>query len=500
MKIYTADQIKQADSFTIENEPITSLDLMERAAQALHDWFLNHINRARTVNIWCGPGNNGGDGLALARLLDASGYSAKVFIPEISSIYSKDFEKNLSRLDSTSVAVQKIEKPYSVQRLTRGEVVVDALFGSGLGRPITGDLAKLIEYLNWQEVIRVSIDIPAGMFSENNDHNTGAIFKAGYTLSLQFPKLSFMFAECNAYLGETFTLPIGISEDFILQEPSRYFLLDDLRVRQSIKPLKPYAHKGIQGHACIAAGSRGKMGAAILAGKSCLKSGVGLTTLHVPACGLNIAQTVIPEAMCLPDDEEKTLNYVYDYGNYNALGVGPGIGTDETVAHWLWNTLKLVKQPMVIDADALNILAVNPDWLELLPSGSILTPHLGEFTRLIGDFLPAKRLEEMSAFCRKYNVVMILKGKHSAIASPDGEITFNATGNPGMATGGTGDALTGLLTGLLAQGYLPKQAAIVGTYLHGLSGDLAAGAESTQGLTSGDLIEYIGEAWLALEK
>ena len=360
-------------------------------------------------------------------------------------------------------------------------------------------MAKLIEYLNWQEVIRIAIDMPSGLFSENNDENSGAVFQADYTLSLQFPKLSQLFPEYGKQVGKVYILPIGIADDFIMQEPSRFFLLDDSRIRQSVKHREPFAHKGNFGHACIAAGSRGKVGAAILAGKSCLRSGVGLTTLHVPNHALLPVQTAIPEAMCLPDDEENTLNYVYDYHTFDAVGFGPGIGTEETVEHWFRNALKLTEKPCVIDADALNLLATNPDWLELIPPGSILTPHLGEFKRLVGDYPPYKRMEEMSAFARKFNLVMVLKGKHTAIASPDGEITFNDTGNSGMATGGMGDVLTGLLTGLLAQGYSPKKAATVGVYVHGLAGDLAASTESEHGLTAGNLVDYMGEAWKVVE-
>jgi NAD(P)H-hydrate epimerase len=498
MKIFTPAQLRKADQYTIENEPISSIDLMERAASQLFNWFTENISNHRSIHVFCGMGNNGGDGLALARMLHYEGYHVLVYILHYTSEGSPDFQQNLERLKQTDVAIREIGKDKKIKPFAKGSVVVDAIFGSGLNRAVDGWLGEIIEYLNWQDAIRVAVDIPSGLFAEKNDGSTGVIIQADFTLTFQFYKLSFMFPENEQYVGNVSVLPIGISEQFIVSETSHHYVLVEVLVKSLLKKRTAFSHKGTFGHACIAAGAKGKMGAAVLATKSCLRSGVGLTTAHIPQQGLMIMQISVPEAMCIPDDEPDELNYVYDYNQYNALGVGPGIGTSEVVKHWLWNTLKVTDIPTVIDADALNILSAEPDWLDLIPEGSILTPHLGEFKRLVGDFKSYERLEKLKEFAQTHNVVVVLKGKHSTIACPDGEILFNDTGNPGMATGGMGDALTGLLTGLLAQGYDAKNAACIGVYLHGRAGDIAASFESQQALTAGTLIEYVGDAWIDL--
>jgi len=498
MKIYTAEQLRKADQYTIEHEPIASIDLMERAAKQLFQWFKQSISAHRSIHVFCGMGNNGGDGLALARMLHEEGYQVAVYILHYTAEGSADFQTNLERLKATSVPIREIGASKKIKPLAKGSVLVDAIFGSGLNRAVDGWLAELIQYLNWQDAVRVAVDIPSGLFADNNDENTGAIIEANITLTIQFHKLSFLFAQYEQYVGKVVVLPIGIAEKFILSEPSDKFVLESSWIQQMIKKPSAYAHKGSFGHACIAAGAKGKLGAAILATRACLRSGVGLTTAHIPQHGLTMMQTAVPEAMCIPDDEPNELNYVYNYNEFQALGLGPGIGTSEVVKQWLWNTLKITEVPMVLDADALNLLAEEPEWIDLIPEGSILTPHPGEFKRLVGTFEPCEQLQQLQQFAQKHQVTVILKGKHTAVASPDGEIIFNVTGNPGMATGGSGDALTGILTGLLAQGYPAKQASCIGVYLHGLAGDIAAEVESQQGLTAGILIDYLGEAWLHL--
>ncbi len=498
MKVYTADQIKEADQFTIKNEPIRSIDLMERAAMQLHSWFLANVSKKRLIWIWAGMGNNGGDGLALARLLKHSGYSVRISIVRFSENGSPDFQENFNRLHQVGLAHEDVTSADDLPAISHGTILVDALLGTGLNREVEGWVSQIMEYLNWQEAVRIAVDIPSGLFAEDNDQNSGIRFQANHTLTFQFPKLSFFMPENHTYVGEFHVLPIGISQDFIFQEPTKYFASDADWIRLLLKKRKAFEHKGTYGHACIAAGARGKMGAAVLATKACLRSGAGLTTAHIPGDGLQIMQISAPEAMCLPDDDDSELNYICDHHEFDAMGIGPGIGQSETVTHWLWNTLKLADKPIVLDADALNILSENKEWLALIPEGSILTPHPGEFKRLVGDFSPYHRLQELSAFARRYNCVTLLKGHYTAIASPDGEIIFNQTGNPGMATGGSGDVLTGILTGLLAQGYSPKQVAIIGVYIHGRAGDFAALKIGQESLIAGDIIRNLGKAWKEL--
>jgi len=502
MKIFTPKQVKALDAYTIETEPIKSIDLMERAANAFVKWFIQQYpDTERTpIKIFCGPGNNGGDGLAVARLLNRKYYGVEVYLCEIGANRSVDYKKNLKRIPSRrGLPVTSIKEGTVFPAFGKNAVIIDAIFGSGLNRRIEGYWANLIEHLNNLSNVIVAIDIPSGLFAEKP--TTGSSIHAKKTLSFHLPKRAFFFPENQDRVGACFIQPIGLSEYFIRQtETNNYFITKNM-IKSFLRKRQKFDHKGTYGHALLMLGSHGKIGAAVLATKACLRSGVGLLTVRVPQCGYQIMQISCPEAMTIPDEAMYNLSSIPDLEAYKSIGIGCGIGKEMVTESALYQLLKKSSCPLVIDADALNLIAKNRSELKnTIPAFSILTPHPKEFERLFGgtanDF---ERNELQLAKAKELNSVIILKGANTAIACPDGTCYFNSTGNPGMATGGSGDVLTGILTGLIAQGYNIKQAAILGVYLHGLSGDLAAKETGQASMIAGDLVDYLGQAFLALE-
>ncbi len=501
MKILTPAQIRALDAYTIANERIKSIDLMERAANAFVTWFMQQFPAAqqRPINIFCGPGNNGGDGLAIARLLNRKHYSVAVFICQIGDKRSEDFKKNLKKIPyRRGLPVTPIIENDNLPIFEKKEIIIDAIFGSGLNRTITGYWARLIDHINAFPNEIVAVDIPSGLFAEST--TDGAVIHAAYTLSFELPKRAFFFPENQDRLGNCYIQPIGLNQQFIKVEKVSNYLITKGLVQSLLKDRAKFSHKGTFGHALLVVGSLGKMGAAILATKACLRSGVGLVTVHAPKCGYTILQIGCPEAMTSIDAHENYLSEFPDISNFKTIGIGCGIDQKEATQKALFALLQQVDSPMVLDADALNILANNPDQLKHIPANSILTPHPKEFERLFGkttnDFA---RNELQLAKAKALNCIILLKGANTAVALPDGTCYFNSTGNPGMATGGSGDVLTGILTGLLAQGYTPKSAVILGVYLHGLAGDLAAKDKGQESLIAGDLVDYIGKGFQNLK-
>jgi hydroxyethylthiazole kinase-like uncharacterized protein yjeF len=380
------------------------------------------------------------------------------------------------------------------------KVAGDTLFGSGLSKPLQGFEAKLVKHLNHQNALKIAIDIPSGLFADKSSESKNAErFKADYTLSFQFPKLAFFMSENDAFVGDWQVLDIGLSQEYIQKTDTDYFILESISAMELIRPRDKFSHKGSYGHGLLIAGSMGKMGAAVLAGKAALRSGAGLITVHHPKSGLSIIPTSVPELMTSIDESETVFSKSPNLSNYSAIAIGPGLGTAKASQSAFKFLIQESKVPLVIDADALNILAENKTWLSFLPKNSILTPHLKEFERLAGkmenDF---ERLDKQIAFAKKYQVYVLLKGAHSSIACPDGKVFFNSTGNPGMATGGSGDVLTGILLGLKAQNYTSLHASILGVFLHGLAGDFAAENKGQASLIAGDIVDSIPEAFMSL--
>lgn len=499
LKILSAKQIKELDAYTIKHGSITSIDLMERACRAFVNWFVEHFDNRCAIGIICGTGNNGGDGLGIARMIKDLGYRVKVWIVKGSVSESIDFKINLDRARRSKVEILELINESDERLFGDCDVLVDAVFGSGLSRPAEGIYARVIECINKADAQRVAVDIPSGLMADSA--STGPIVQADYSVSFQLPKLSFFFPQNQKFVGEWALVDIGLHKDFIRQTEASHFYIAQKDVRKILKQRSKFSHKGNYGHALVVSGSYGKMGAAVLASRAALRSGPGLLTVHIPKCGYAIIQTSVPEAMVSIDDHEAFLTSKLTFDNYSTIGIGPGLGMAAETVKAFGAILQNFRRPMVIDADGLNILAENRELLHLIPEGSILTPHPKEFERLVGkwqnDF---ERLERQKQLSDQLKSVVVLKGANSSITSPDGRVYFNSTGNPGMATGGSGDVLTGILTGLMAQAYPPLQAALLGTYLHGLSGDLGAFEMGMNSLIASDLIDFLPSAFLRLHR
>lgn len=503
MKILNTQQIRQWDDYTIDNEPILGIDLMERAAQRLFAWLRKHYAREESFLIFAGPGNNGGDALALARMLYNAGYiKVRVAMLKIGSKLSDECFKNLNRLET----MQKVEIIYCNEgdcepAINEEDVVIDGIFGSGIKRPINGYWAKIVDHINENSFETIAIDFPSGLYGEDNMDNEGAKIEAQITLTFQFPNLAFFFADNLQYFGRWYVLDIGLHQGFMNEVDVRYFLTEKEDVRHLIKQRKTFGHKGTYGHGFLIAGSYRQTGAAVLAAQACLRSGIGLVTVHVPETGREIMQITVPEAMVCIDEtemlycEDKALN------KFSAVGIGPGIGKKQSMKNALKRLLENSAKPLVMDADALNILSENKEWYKLLPANTILTPHLKEFDRLTHEHPTSyERYKTQLKFSEKYNVIMVLKGGYTCITDPQGNSYFNSTGNPGMATAGSGDVLTGIILSLLSQGYNQLDAAKFGVFLHGYAGDLAADKLGYESLIASDIINYLGQAFNKVRK
>jgi len=491
LKILDMALVKELDKHTIQHEPIPSIDLMERACQTFVQWFGLHFGSDKRVGVVCGTGNNGGDGLGIARLLVDAGYPVQVWIVRGGKA-SQDFETNLFRL-------KEIITPADFKSGAHFEdcdVLIDAIFGSGLTRPAEGIQAEAIAAVNEAEATRVSVDIPSGMFADQ--HSQGPMVRATYTVTFQLPKLAFFLLENHPFTGKWYRVDIGLSKVFIRDAPTNRYYLTRKSVKKLLKPRDKFGHKGDYGRALLVSGSLGKMGAAVLASRGALRAGIGLLTVHVPASANHILQTAVPEAMLSLDHSDSIITELPDTESYDVIGVGPGIGQSEKTSDALRDLLETGK-PMVIDADALNLISTHPEFLHLVPKGSILTPHPKEFERLVGKWTDDfDRLAKQVVMARQLQSVVLVKGANTAIAVPEGDIIFNCSGNPGMATGGTGDVLTGILTGLLGQQYTAREAAILGVFLHGLAGDIAAREKGQPSMVAGDLVDFLPQAFKTL--
>lgn len=499
MRIPTTEQIRAWDAYTIEREPVFSIDLMERAAGVFAAWFAGRYpDLQRPVHIFAGTGNNGGDGVATARLLHQRGYEVALSVCDFGSRHSADFLEQIRRLPMHDNApVVWLKAPSEAQAPGARAIVVDALFGTGLTRPLEGLWAAMVEWLNRLPNEKVAIDLPSGLFADQP--TTGPCVHVNRTFCFETPRKAFFFPENADRVGEWSFGSIGLHPGFWEGREAADNYLTARDVARIVKPRHRFSHKGTYGHALLICGRKGSMGAALLAARACLRSGVGLLTTHVPASGYEILQLGAPEAMCDAGLDSDHWVAVPEIGPYSAIGVGCGIGQAASTAQALKRLLQKARVPIVLDADALNILAQRKEWLQYLPPASILTPHPKEFERLFG---PTPNSFERNALQRakaqELGVYLILKGAYTCIACPDGVCWFNSTGNPGMATGGSGDVLTGLLTGLLAQGYSPFETSLLGVYLHGLAGDLAAAQHTQPGLIAGDLVAFLPEAWKAI--
>lgn len=498
MKIFSTQQIRDADAYTIAHEPIASIDLMERASRAFTSKFLSlYSDFHRKITIFCGLGNNGGDGLAIARLLHQNSFDIEVYIVQYSEKSTNDFNINLERLQN-QCSVKFIQNSSEIPNFNTKHIIIDAIFGSGLSRNLDGIVKEIVFKLNESYSEVIAVDMPTGLFSDQPNDAEATIIKATHTISFQYPKLAFMLPQNADFVGDWHIVDIGLSETFTNQTPTKNYYTTS-EIEKSIRKRPKFSHKGTYGNALLVAGSYGMMGAAILSAKACMRTGVGKMLVHIPKSGYEIMQTSIPEAMVNIDinpDYITTKWYSEELEDFDAVGVGCGLAVSTKITESLASLIQASwKKRLIIDADAINALSTKKgrELIQNLPENTILTPHPKEFQKLVNrkwtnDY---EKLEILREYCIKNAVIVCLKGYHTAVCLPDGSIHFNSTGNPYMATAGSGDVLTGMILSLLAQGYPPQLAAILGVYLHGKAGDNATQKRGNSTIIATDIIENI---------
>lgn len=504
MKIFTSAQIHELDRYTIEHEPIKSIDLMERAAKAITHAIMEEWTAHTPIVVFAGPGNNGGDALAVARLLLSEGYKVQIYLFNITNHLSEDCVINRQRLLESKYAKSftEVTAKFDPPELTSDIVVIDGLFGSGLNKPLAGGFASLIKYINQSPSKVVSIDVPSGLMSEDNTYNVRAnIIHATLTLTLHEKKLAFLFGDTQQFLGRLKVLDIRLSQEYIQKTEAQFQILEESDIRSCLLKRDDYAHKGNMGNALIIAGSYGMSGAAILATRACLRSGVGKVTVHTAKRNYDVMQMAVPEAILQVEHDETCFTEAVDADDFDVVGIGPGLGKQENTAIAMITQIRRAQCPIVADADALNILSNHRAWMQQLPKGIIMTPHPKELDRLTGTAANAdfERLQRARELAQSLQAFIVLKGHYSALCLPNGQVFFNPTGNSGMATAGSGDVLTGIITALLARGYHQLNACKVGMYLHGLAGDLAAKALGKESLIASDIIDYLPKAFQTID-
>jgi hydroxyethylthiazole kinase-like uncharacterized protein yjeF len=500
MKIFSTAQLYEADKITAEKQEISFNELMERAGTQIFNWFHERLQGAPVpIHIFCGIGNNGGDGLVVARLLIENGYNVKTYIVNYSDKRSKDFLVNYDRIKNvTKEWPLLMTEEEDFPEMTSDDIILDAMFGIGCNRAPKGWVKKLIQYINAQPCFKLAIDVPSGLCANEPLEDPEAVILANHTLTFQAPKLAFFLPETGRFPGYFDVLDIGLDKEFLLSIPGVATIVSKLDAQKMYKQRDKYSHKGTYGHSLIVAGSYGAMGAAILSTKAAFRIGAGKVTAFVPECGYQIMQSTIPEAMVITDNEDDMITAVHYNFEPTAIAVGMGIGTEKETVTALTALFKNTKAPIVIDADAINCISANKELLKLVPKNAILTPHLGELERLVGKWKnDYDKLERVKSFSKKHDVIVVIKGANTITVLGD-QLYINTSGNPGMATAGSGDVLSGAIVGLLSQGYDPLIASVFGVYLHGSAGNIVSQAISYEGTMAGDIAAALGEAYIEL--
>jgi NAD(P)H-hydrate epimerase len=490
MKIFSAAQIKACDAYTIHATGITTADLIERAASRCAEWIMQHLAKETLFIILCGPGNNGKDGLVLSRFLHHQGYGVKTFI-----LQTSEDEQESAALKRSYPHAEVLLRDTYITDIPENIIIIDAILGIGLSRPVDGWISNLIQHLNELPNRKIAIDIPSGMPADTIPDNNAIILKANDTLSFQFYKRSFLHPETGKYAGNIHILDINLHHTFINSTHSSYQIIDEELIKNIYRPRKNFSHKGTYGTALLVGGSYGLIGAITLAAKAASRAGAGRVRTLLPECGYAIIQTAVPEAMCTTRGE-KHVDRIEGWQEADAIGIGPGMGIKDNTRRAIADFLDECKKPVLMDADALNVLGKYPELLKKLPAGSILTPHPKEFERLFnatGNSM--QRLEHARTQAMKYNIYIVLKDRYTAIVTPEGECWYNTAGNAGLATGGSGDVLAGIITGLMAQTYDSFEAALLGVYLHALAGEIASEKHSQEAVIPGDILDSIGQAY-----
>ena len=499
MKILSKEQIYEADEFTIKKQQISSDTLMERAALGIFNWMHQRLQgNPIKIHLFCGIGNNGGDGLALARHLKEHDYDIKVYVVNYSEKRSKDFLLNLNRLKDRKLWPEFLDAEHHVVTVDPDDIIVDAIFGIGLNRSPSDWVGHLIAQINGSSAFVLSLDIPSGLFMDRVPELLERVVQANHVLSFQCPKLPFFLPQTAVYANQWEILDIGLDQEYLSSVASNYHLTGKYEVLPIYQPRLKFSHKGTYGHAVLVGGGYGKIGAVSLSAKACLNAGAGLVTAYVPQCGYVPLQTGIPEAMVLTDANEKRITEIEIPFEAKAIGIGMGMGTEQETLHAFERLLADSTSKLVVDADGLNMLSKKRELFQKLPEQTVLTPHPKELERLIGEWKDDfDKLAKVKEFSKKYPFTIVVKGAHTIVVDK-GIGYINSTGNPGMATAGSGDVLTGIITGLIAQGYAPLQASIFGVYLHGLAGDITASKEGYEAVTSSKIIAHLGVAYMEL--
>lgn len=502
MKIFPPEAIADIDRATCEAQGIDSLELMEKVASAVSCEIISRFMPSQRIVVIAGPGNNGGDALAAARMLLEQGYKRlEIYLFNIKDRLSHDCNEERKKLIAIEgIKFTEVTKGFTPPVLNSGVVVLDGLFGSGLKTPLDGGFKALARYINESKAFTISIDIPSGMFCEwNAAANRRDMVHAKLTLAISIPHISFFFEEMADVVGEWQIIDIDLDKKAVREAPDRFHLMEEYYAHRFLKPRHIFSAKRDFGSVMIMAGSMGMMGAAAMAAKAAMRSGAGLVTVHSARCGMSVVQSSVNEVMFEPDKNDRFITDMRLHHAHKVVGVGPGIGTYDETINALEGLLKNASAALVLDADALNCIAKRPSLLSLIPAMSVLTPHKGEFDRLFGEHTSDEgRLLKAIEMAQYYSLIIVLKGHYTATVRPDGKVYFNSTGNPGMATAGSGDVLTGVISALIAQGYEPEIAASLGVYIHGLAGDMAAEDKGEYGMTAGDIIEYLPLAFKAL--
>jgi ADP-dependent NAD(P)H-hydrate dehydratase / NAD(P)H-hydrate epimerase len=514
VRILTAAQMREADRFTIEEIGIPSLVLMENAGRqvvaAMEAGYEERLNGR--VAVLCGRGNNGGDGFVVARTLLQRGVDCAVFVVGAVADVRGDARVNLDILGRLGVTVVEVndEQTWELHfsEIAQCTIIVDAIFGTGLKQPLGGMLETVAADLNASGIPIVAIDLPSGL-SADTPHLIGDCIDASMTVTLAAPKLPLILPPGEAYAGDVVIADIGVPTEVIegLDGP-QIELLTREDVRSLVEPRAADSHKGDFGRVLVIGGSRGKTGAAYLSGMGALRAGAGLVTIATPASCLPIVASLAPEFMTEPLDENdagqvtaRGIDRVLEF-NQDVIACGPGIGRSAEVAEFVRALLDRAEAPLVLDADALTVLADDPGRLAGREERHVIvTPHPGEMARLVGsttDEVQANRIEVASTFATTHHVYVVLKGHRTVIATPEGRVFINPTGNAGMATGGTGDVLTGMIAAFLAQLLDAEAACRLGVFLHGVAGDLAEASEGELAMTASDVLAHVGDAMCEL--
>jgi len=499
MKLFTLEDILGIERQTLTQENTKFHDLVERVGNAAANEIASHWRPSVRTVIFAGPGNDGAYALMTASSLLERGYVPHIYLFNIGGNSLNDECRrcrDILRAKYSSDVLEEVVTKFNIPELGVSDLVIDGLFGPELRQPLTGGFMSLVRYINESGATVVSLDMPSGMCGDWN-HNVSArnVVKADVTLALQYPRLPFFFADFAGLAGQWRVLDIGYSREAAENRQSSFYLIEDDEVRSLLKPREPFSNKSDYGSACLVAGSYGMVGASVLACMGALRAGAGKVTVYGPQCSFSVVQTAAPEAMFMSDKSHHEISDITLPDTFSAIGVGPGIGTSEATVDALDSFIKRYRSPLVLDADALNCIALRPALLNHIPVLSVITPHAGEFDRLFGKQSSHEaRLLKAVEVSRKYNLLILLKGHYTTLVRPDGKIYINSSGSPAMATPGSGDVLTGVLTAFMAQGYKPEVAALIAAFVHGRAGELASLRHGQYGVIASDIVNCIGEA------